>query len=330
MDIKTAPGPIREFLQYMVTIKGRSNNTVLNYYLDLRVFFRYIICSRGLDSFDNFDSVSIDAVDITMVGSVTRMEILDFLYYVSQNRPKFHKSSETPVGNKENALARKISAIKSFYKYHFEKTKSIAANPAADIDSPRIRDNLPKFLTLDESLQLLQSVDGKFQARDYCILTLFLNCGLRVSELAGINIDDIMDDRLRVFGKGSKERIVYLNDACTDAIKDYIPERVSPKPGHKNALFISRLGQRIDVQTVKWLVKKHLRNAGLSSKQCSAHKLRHTAATLMYQNGVDVRTLKEVLGHENLDTTMIYTHVVDSNMKNAAEQNPLSKVQKNK
>ena len=189
---------------------------------------------------------------------------------------------------------------------------------------PKAQKALPKYLTLRESLQLLESIDGKYKERDYCIITLFLNCGMRVSELVGINLQDISDDRLRVLGKGNKERMIYLNQACLSAIEAYLPHRISPKAGHKNALFISQFGQRINVQTVKALVKKYLGTAGLTQKHCSVHKLRHTAATLMYQNGVDVRTLKEVLGHENLDTTMIYTHVIDQNLKDAADANPLA------
>ena len=173
-------------------------------------------------------------------------------------------------------------------------------------------------------------MDGTYKDRDYCILTLFLNCGLRVSELAGISLADInRDDRiLRVLGKGNKERMVYLNDACMSAIRSYDDFKTSndvrPKNAHKNAYFISRNGTRLSTMRIKELVKEHLDQAGLSAKHASAHKLRHTAATLMYQNGVDVRTIKEVLGHENLDTTAIYTHVVNDNLRDAAERNPLS------
>jgi site-specific recombinase XerD len=202
----------------------------------------------------------------------------------------------------------------------------IEDNPTKSLDVPKPKKELPKYLTLRESLDLLEAIDGQYRERDYCIITLFLNCGMRVSELVNINLQDISEDRLRLLGKGNKERMVYLNQACLDAIEAYLPHRLSPKAGHKSALFISRFGQRINVQTVKSLVKKYLGAAGLSQKHCSVHKLRHTAATLMYQNGVDVRTLKEVLGHENLDTTMIYTHVVDQNLKDAADANPLSQV----
>ena len=322
-----SPEPIREFLIYLETVLGRSPRTVHEYYLDLRTFFRYVLMSRGLSKLP-FDEISIDNVDFTLIDSVTRSEILSFLLFLSRDRPKYHTSPETTFGNSAKTRARKTSSLRKFYHYHCEKTNQISHNPTRELETPKPKKTLPKFLSLQESLDLLSAVDGPYQERDYCIMVLFLNCGLRVSELVGANLDDISEDRLRVLGKGSKERILYLNEACRDAIAAYLPVRLQPKEGYRNAMFISRLGRRIDEQTVKWLVKKYLSNAGLAQKHCSAHKLRHTAATLMYQNGVDVRTLKEVLGHENLDTTMIYTHVIDQNLKQAADQNPLANVHK--
>ncbi len=323
-----APPVIRDYLVYLETIMGRSPRTVSEYYLDLRTFFRYILQKRELVSpSQDFEKISLDQVDLSLVRSVSRGEILDFLVFAARYRPKFHKSSETSYGNDVRTRARKISALRGFYKYYCDKLQLIEENPTKSLDIPKSRQELPKYLTLQESLALLDSVEGTFYERDYCIITLFLNCGMRVSELVGINLQDISEDRLRLLGKGNKERIVYLNQACLHAINAYLPHRITPKAGHKNALFISRLGQRIDVQTVKALVNKYLKKAGLGQKHCSVHKLRHTAATLMYQNGVDLRTLKDVLGHENLDTTMIYTHVVDQNLKDAAEANPLANTQ---
>ncbi len=329
--LRESPPVIRDYLVYLETIMGRSLRTVSEYYLDLRTFFRYLLQKRGLVSPAlDFDKIELDRVDLALVGSVTRSEILDFLVYAARERPKHHKSLETTYGNDVRTRARKVSALRGFYKYYCDKLQILSENPTKSLDIPKARQELPKYLTLRESLDLLDAIDGPFQERDYCIITLFLNCGMRVSELVGINLQDIADDRLRLLGKGNKERIVYLNQACLNAIEAYLPHRITPKAGHKNALFISRLGQRIDVQTVKALVNKYLKKAGLGQKHCSVHKLRHTAATLMYQNGVDVRTLKDVLGHENLDTTMIYTHVVDQNLKDAAEANPLANLASSK
>lgn len=325
--LKESPPIIRDYLVYLETIMGRSPRTVNEYYLDLRTFFRYIMQSRKYCSPSlPFDEISLDKVDLAFVRSITRSEILDFLVFAARQRPKHHKSAETTYGNDVRTRARKISALRGFYKYYCDKLQLIQENPTKSLDIPKPKKELPKYLTLRESLDLLETIDGQYRERDYCIITLFLNCGMRVSELVNINLQDISEDRLRLLGKGNKERMVYLNQACVDAIEAYLPHRLPAKAGHKNALFISRFGQRINVQTVKALVKKYLDAAGLSQKHCSVHKLRHTAATLMYQNGVDVRTLKEVLGHENLDTTMIYTHVVDQNLKDAADANPLSQV----
>ena len=196
----------------------------------------------------------------------------------------------------------------------------------SNLESPTIRKTLPVYLTTDDSLKLLESVQGEYAERDYCILTLFLNCGLRVSELVGLNLTDFQGDTVRVLGKGNKERTVYLNDACKAALERYLPKRITPHDRDKNALFISRNRNRINVQTVKWLVKKHLEQAGLDTQKYSAHKLRHTAATLMYQNGVDIRTLQSILGHTSVNTTMIYTHIEDSSLREAATKNPLASV----
>ena len=326
--LKESPPIIRDYLVYLETIMGRSRQTVNEYYRDLRIFFRFILQKRQLVSPDMpFDEISIDGVDLALAASVTRAEVLDFLIFAAHERPRYHKSPQTTYGNQARTRARKVTSLRTFYKYYCDKVQLMEHNPTQSLDTPKPKKDLPKFLTLKESLALLDAVDGPYAQRDYCILTLFLNCGLRVSELAGINLGDLSADSLRVIGKGNKERIVYLNDACQSAIEAYLPFRLTPKATAKNALFISREGNRISVQTVKWLVKKYLGQAGLGQKHLSAHKLRHTAATLMYQNGVDVRTLKEVLGHENLDTTMIYTHVVNDNLRDAAQQNPLSQVQ---
>lgn len=331
--LEDAPQVIKEFLVYMESIMGRSPQTVSEYYLDLRTFFRYIMAVRSSLPTDELEKIDISNIDLPFVAAVTQSEVYDYLLYISRSRPKFHNSAATTYGNTAKTRARKMASLRAFFKYYCDKTKQIAVNPVANIDIPKTQKSLPKFLSLNESVKLLESVDGKYKERDYCILTLFLNCGLRVSELAGISIGDInLDDRiLRVLGKGNKERMVYLNDACVSAIKRYNSFKKEDtethiKPQHKNAYFISRNGTRLSVMRIKELVKEHLDRAGLSQKHASAHKLRHTAATLMYQNGVDVRTIKEVLGHENLDTTAIYTHVVNDNLREAAEKNPLAKL----
>lgn len=332
MDYHTdAPTILRDFLTYHETIQGHSRKTVDEYFLDLRNFFRYIKLERGqVPRTAEFDEISIGDLDLNLVRSVTLTDVYAYMSYLSRDRARHPNSSNTDYGLTPAARARKIATIRSFYKYLTVKAKLIEKNPMQDLDSPRLRKTLPKYLDLESSIALLEAVDGAFKERDYCILTLFLNCGLRISELIGLNLNDIHNGQLRVLGKGNKERMLYLNDACQSALEDYLAVRGTAGILEPNALFISQRRRRISKAAVEKLVKKYLTAAGLDSSQYSPHKLRHTAATLMLQNGVDVRTLQELLGHENLNTTQIYTHVDSENMRIAAKANPLSKVKKKK
>lgn len=320
MDYRTeAPPILRDFLVYHETIQGHSRKTVDEYYLDLRNFLRFLKQSKNLVPKDTpLDDISIDDVDLSLVRDVTLTDIYSYMNYLSRDR-----------GLNNASRARKVATIRSFYKYLTNKAKLLDTNPVQDLDSPRLKKSLPKYLNLDESLELLDSVDGKNSTRDYCILTLFLNCGLRISELVGLNKTDVRGDQLRVLGKGNKERMLYLNDACQRALSDWLTERDAMTLVDQNALFVTLQNRRrISTAAVHKLVKKHLAAAGLDSTQYSSHKLRHTAATLMLQNGVDVRTLQEVLGHDHLNTTQIYTHVDNEDLRAAARANPLGGARK--
>lgn len=330
MDYRTESPPIiRDFLVYHETIQGHSRKTVDEYFLDLRSFFRYMKLEKGkVPRSAEFDDISIDDVDLDLVASVTLTDVYSYMSYLSRDRAQRPNSKTTDYGLGAAARARKVATIRSFYKYLTNKAKLMKENPMQDLDSPRLKKSLPRYLDLDASIVLLESVDGPYKERDYCILTIFLNCGLRISELIGLNLTDVREDQLRVLGKGNKERIVYLNDACKQAIADYLAVRGGEGVIDKNALFISRRRTRISKAAVEKLVKKHLTAAGLDSAQYSPHKLRHTAATLMLQNGVDVRTLQELLGHEHLNTTQIYTHVDNDDLRIAARANPLGNVKK--
>lgn len=330
MDYRTeAPAVLREFLSYHETIQGHSRKTVDEYFLDLRNFFRYIKIEKGrAPRTAELEQISIDDVDLDLVRSVTLTDVYSYMSYLSRDRARRPNSDSTGYGLNASTRARKVAAIRSFYKYLTNKAKTLTENPMQDLDAPRLKKTLPRYLDLDGSLGLLDAVDGAFKERDYCILTLFLNCGLRISELINLNMADIRDDQLRVLGKGNKERILYLNDACTAALKDYLSVRGTTGIIDQNALFISQRRKRISKAAVEKLVKKHLTTAGLDSSQYSPHKLRHTAATLMLQNGVDVRTLQEVLGHEHLNTTQIYTHVDNENLRTAARANPLGRTKR--
>lgn len=327
-----APPIIRDFLVYHEAIQGHSRRTVDEYYLDLRNFFRYIKLIRNLVPNDTpIETISIDDVDLDLVRSVTLTDVYSYMSYLSRDRVVNPNSSDIRYGLNAASRARKIACIRSFYKYLTNKAKLISENPMQDLDSPRQKKTLPKYLNLDESVKLLTSIDGVNQVRDYCILTLFLNCGLRISELVGLNVTDVRDEQLRVLGKGNKERILFLNDACKSAISDWMIERNTLTLLDKNALFVTPTRRkRITSAAVHKLVKKHLSQAGLDSSQYSSHKLRHTAATLMLQNGVDVRTLQEVLGHDHLNTTQIYTHVDNEDLRTAARANPLASVKNKK
>lgn len=324
-----APQILRDFLSYHETIKAHSPKTVDEYYLDLRNFFRYLKQLRDPALRDkSLDEIDIMDVDLDFVKTVTLSDIYGYMTYLSRDRVQHQNSKNSQYGLNAASRARKIATIRSFYNYLSNKMHLLSENPVKDIDSPKLRKTLPKYLTLEESLQLLGSVSGKNQERDYCILTLFLNCGLRISELVGMNLNDIRADKLRILGKGNKVRMIYLNDACQDALAQYLAVRRPITGKDQNAVFLSSQNERISRSGVHALVKKRLAEAGIDSTQYSSHKLRHTAATLMLQNGVDVRAVQEVLGHDHLNTTEIYTHIDNESLRVAAKANPLSRIHK--
>ena len=316
---------VREFASYKTVIQGCSQRTVEQYLIDLRTFFRYLLCegdAKVLHDPEKFRAITVESVDLDYIRGITTDQIYDFLLYADSERD-----------NQTAAKARKLAAIRALFKFLVNKRGYLADNPAANIDSPKKKKALPKFLALEEAQALLAAVwndtDSPNRDRDFCIITLFLNCGMRVGELVGINLQDI-DPALRsvrVLGKGNKERIIYLNEACRTALQDYLTIRKSEKyqTCYDRALFVTNRMARISIQGVQVTVQKYLKLAGLESKHYSVHKLRHTAATLMYQSGaVDIRVLKDILGHEQLNTTQIYTHVSNRGMEEAMRHNPLS------
>lgn len=321
------PQILRDFLTYHETIKGQSQLTISEYYLDLRMFLRFIKLMRNdMPIQTRLDDIDIKTVDLEFIREITSSDIFDFLSYLANDRNPAPDAPAQDLGISASSRARKLSSIKSFYKYLTVRTKQLQENPVADLEYPKLRKSLPKYLTMEESARLLRSVSGVNEKRDYAILMLFLNCGIRRSELVGLNMTDVYEDRIRVIGKGNKERFVYFGTPCRKAIDAYMTERREKVLTDNRALFGSRNGNRISVTAVHRLVEKALKQAGLDSTQFSAHKLRHTAATMMLSGGVDVKTVQEVLGHENLNTTQIYTHIENTELKIAAEANPLSKL----
>ena len=323
---------LREFLTYHETIKGQSQLTISEYALDIKMFLRFIkLMRQDMSVSADLNDIDLRDVDLEFIREISTSDVFEFLSYLASDRPLNPDSSAPDHGVSASTRARKLSAIKSFYKYLTVRTKQLQENPVADLEYPKLRKSLPKYLTLDQSSSLLKAVSGPNEKRDYAILMLFLNCGIRRSELVGLNLSDVYDDRIRVVGKGNKERIVYFGAACRKAIDAYLPERNKVELSDNKALFGSRDKNRISVTAVHRLVKKALMQAGLDSTQFSAHKLRHTAATLLYRSGgADMLALKEILGHEHVSTTEIYTHISDESLKKAAKSSPLATFKKAK
>lgn len=313
------PFEVNNFLNYLGTIRGKSKNTIYNYKIDLTLFFRFLKLYRGLvNKNEDFDNIKINDIDNRFIETISLSDLYAFLSFTENYR-----------NNSAYARARKVATLRSFFKYLTGKAKIIKENPTLELESPKINKRNPVYLTLDESKKLLHSIDGPFCERDYCIITLFLNCGMRLSELVSIDISKIKGDTLTIIGKGNKERTVYLNETCIRAIDAYLVERnkIAGKI-HKedsDALFISRKLTRINKRTIELMVKKYVTKAGLSYEKFTPHKLRHTAATLMYKYGnVDIRSLQQILGHESVSTTQIYTHVDDEKLREAVKSNPLN------
>ena len=318
-----APEPLLSFLIYIESILGKSKHTANEYYYDLKTFYKFLKLKFELVNLNtDFNDITIDGITVEILSKVdlNSAESSALISFLNSNR-----------NNSASSRARKISALRSYYKYLCTKAHLIDQNPTIDLDTVKIGKRLPRYLTVEDSLNLLNAIDGEYAERDYCIITFFLNCGLRLTELVNINISDIREQKLTVIGKGNKERTIYLNDACINALNNYLKIRNSITPANlqdKNALFISRLNRRISRRMVQTIVKKYIGQIGLDTHKYTTHKLRHTAATLMYQSGVDIRALQEILGHEQLSTTEIYTHINNEQLKAAVNLNPLAKVQK--
>lgn len=311
---------VDDFLDYMKSTKGSSDNTVKEYYYDLRVFVRFIKKRKNLvDETIDFNDIAIEDISPEVLESVTKQDIYAYNAFLERERKISNRSK-----------FRKISSVRSFYNYLYAKIEVIKKNPIIDIDMPKIEKTLPVYLTLDQSLNLLKTIEKSkikalYKKRDYAIVTLFLNCGMRLSELSAINISHLKDDNtLKVIGKGNKERTIYLNEASVYAINEYLKLRPQIKD---DALFLSMREQRMSNRSIQHMIEKHMKNSGLDTNKYSVHKLRHTAATLLYQYGnADIRSLQEILGHESVNTTEIYTHVNKKSLKKLVESNPLSKV----
>lgn len=323
-NITDAPDILMEFLEYHSTVRGHSDLTITGYYMDLKILFRFIKRRRGLVSRSTpFNEIDISDVDIDFIKSIK----IEDLYRYQSFSPEMLNS---PNALSAASRCRRTSSVKSFYNYLCNKRHLLETNICQELDMPKRQASLPRYLEESECERLLSACDGPFAERNYCILMLFMSCGLRVSELVSLNTTDIYEDHVRVLGKGNKERIIYFAEGCREAIDDYLVVRNDEKlsPTDKNALFISRNNRRITVRAVEKMVDNTLLAAGLDAERFSPHKLRHTAATLMLKNGVDTRALQEVLGHSNLNTTQIYTHIDNASLHEAASANPIGRKKK--
>jgi len=316
MKYSDCPDFLKDFLFFLETIKGNSKKTVDGYYIDLRTFFRFLISYKNNSKIGDIKNINIDTINLEFVEQITLSNVYEYLHYISNSR-----------NNNAITRARKISSIRALFNYLHIKVKLIKDNPVKDLSIPSSKKSLPKYLTLEQSIEMLQKASQNFSKRDFCIITLFLNCGMRLSELVSINTYDIKNNNLKLLGKGNKERVIYLNEVCTLAIDSYRNERDKMvNIRDKNALFLSKQGKRISNRRVQQIVEDILRECNLDNEGFSPHKLRHTAATLMYQHGnVDIRILKEILGHENIATTEIYTHVSNKQLEDALKNSPLNK-----
>ena len=326
LDYEELPELVKNFLIFMQTVKNRSDNTISEYYYDLKNLFRYLVIYKsGTDPLEiDLDTVDVSNIQINFIKTITTENFYSYLKYLDD----LYKN-KTRKNLKPTSRARKTASIKSFFNFLSNNKKLLDVNPVIGLETPQLERRLPKYLTLDEATSLLHSVkfnEQKFGERDLCILTLFLNCGLRLGELISIDIKDIKDNRLNIIGKGNKERMIHLNAACLSSISKYISVRRKDIID-KEALFISERGTRIGRRAVEYIVKKYISLAGLDPTKFTPHKLRHTAATLMHKYGnVDIRTLQQVLGHETIATTQIYTHIDSDEVKKAIDNNPLNKI----
>ncbi|WP_294375617.1 tyrosine recombinase XerC [uncultured Clostridium sp.] len=315
------PESVSDFLNYLETIRSKSKNTIDAYKIDLVLFFRFLSVYRGLVKNDiEFEEIDISEINNNFIRSIKLRDLYAFLSFTEKYR-----------NNSAYARARKVATLKSFFKYLFGKAKIITENPAQELESPKINKRHPVYLTLNQSIKLLESLDknDRNYARDYCIITFFLNCGMRLSELCSIKKEKIRGDILNIVGKGDKERTVYLNEACLKALNNYLAVRDDSKASEENKkyLFLSSRNAPINKRTVEIMIKKHITQAGFTDAKYTPHKLRHTAATLMYKYGnVDIRSLQNILGHENISTTQIYTHVDDDDLRDAVKSNPLANI----
>lgn len=317
--MKNMPLVLEDYLNYIETIKGVSLNTTEGYYFDLRIFFRFLKKRyRLVEDHVEFDEIDISDIDMDIIKKITIQDLHAYISFADKDR-----------SNNNFTKSRKVASLRSFFKYLHNVVNTINKDPSQALEFPKTENRHPIYLTLEQCELLLDTVlenkNDEYRKRDYAIIMLFLNCGLRLSELSNIDLDRLKDnDTLHIIGKGNKERTIFINDSCIEAIKDYLIVR--PKEvNDPKAMFISKRKNRMSNRAIQHMIDRYLTKAGFDTSIYSTHKLRHTAATLMYKYGnVDIRALQEILGHESVATTQIYTHTDNDRLRQAVKSNPLA------
>ena len=307
------PKLLRDFLIYLTTITGKSDRTRQEYEYDLTLFFRFLIAAQ--------DEIEMDAVDLSVITiewikEITLEDIYMFMEYCEKVRE-----------NKATSRSRKVASIRAFFKYLKNKRNLLTYDPAEQLEKPKIGKRSPIYLTIDEAKNLVQATkQQQYSVRDYAIVVLFLNLGIRVSELCALNLSSIKERYLYIVGKGNKERVLYINDACLEAIQHYLSSRKPYKGEGEEPLFTSQKGTRFTRQSIARIIKVINSNSISEKSLLTPHKLRHTSATMMYQSGADIRSLQHILGHTNISTTQIYTHIEDKQVQDVLTNNPFNNI----
>ncbi len=299
---------INDYLNYL-KLNEMSNNTISSYRIDLEQLNNYLT------------SCDIKITDVNVE------HLTNFLIKLDNDYIKL-KNKQLSAATK----CRKITSIRSFFNYLLDIREIITQNPANKIKMPKIPKRIPKHLSLDDSLNILDNIRGRgvYKLRNLAIMTLFLNVGLRVSEMVNLKVSDVQNNSLVFIGKGNKERSIPLNSACIKAVNKYLEVRPNVDT---DRLFITERNTGFSVGGMQYLVKSHMKKAEINHKKYSTHDLRHTAATLTYNSSKDIRAIQKMLGHTSIATTQIYTQIDTEQLLDVINSNPLNKhfdVKKNK
>ena len=297
------------YLNYLRVERNLAPGTIVNYANTIQTFLRWYSFVQSGKPFDQFQQLEIEWITLEDLSSLSRNDIYEFLAFCANE-----------LNNSSNSRSNKLSALKSFFSYlrEIEPSRTIQSNPAIEIAAPKKEKPIPKFLTIDNAKLLLNVAKSSGNDRDYCILLWFLSCGMRLSELAGMNLKDVRKSNgnaeVLIRGKGRKERMVPLNQPCWDAYELYLIQRNSMKPDEKEqALFLSNRASRLSRRQIERIVEKYLKIAGLHQQGYSAHLLRHTFASSAFELGGNVVDIGAQLGHESIATTQRYVHLIRQN-----------------